>query len=320
MMSRRTLLTLPALVAFWSLGRWLGSSPLPDVPTLSPPDGALRVFHLGHSLVGPDIPHMLAQLAPEGHRWNSQLGSGTNLKQHWEPDLPILDFETSNQPPAYRDAHEAIGSGDYDAVVLTEMVELRDAIRYFDGAEYFQRWADLARSGNPQTRIYLYETWHHLDDPDGWEARISNDLDTLWLQKLAGADSRTNPDRPPYLIPAGQTMAAVAQAAEAGRIDGISSREDLFARNAEGQLDTIHINDLGAYVVALTHYSVLYQRDPLGLPHQLRRADGRPAQSFSSQAAQEVQRIIWEVLLAQPRTGLAAAAQAALATPQARDD
>lgn len=312
MMSRRALFALPLVAAAWPLARWLRPAPLPDVPVLPAPQGPLKVFHLGHSLVGVDMPHMLAQLAPTGHDWNSQLGSGTNLKQHWEPDLAILDFEKVNQPPTYRDAREAIGSGDYDAVVLTEMVELKDAIRYFDGADYFQRWADLARAGNPNTRIYLYETWHYLNDPKGWEARIAEDLPTLWLEKLSGIDSRQAPDRPAYLIPAGQVMAAVAQAAEAGEIDGLTTREDLFARTPQGTLDTIHISDLGAYVVALTHYAVLYQRAPLGLPHRLTRADGSPAQSLSDTAAAQVQALVWQTLLAHPRTGLAAAAQGAL--------
>lgn len=308
MMSRRALFALPAVLALYPLSRWLRApAPLPDVPILPAPSSALRVFHLGHSLVGADMPHMLAQLAPKGHGWNSQLGSGTNLKQHWEPELAILDFEATNQPPAYRDARVAIGSGDYDAVVLTEMVELRDAIRYFDAAAYFQRWADLARAGNPQTRIYLYETWHHLNDPKGWEARIDADLDALWLEALSGADSRATPERPAYLIPAGQVMAAVARAAAAGEIDGLTGRNDLFARTDTGALDTIHINDLGAYVVALTHYAVLYQRSPIGLPHQLLRADGSAADSLTAQGAQQVQRIVWHSVLAQPRTGLSAA-------------
>ncbi|MEP1330923.1 hypothetical protein [Pseudophaeobacter sp.] len=303
MKQRRALLLLPALLALWPLARWIKPAPLPPVPPLAAPTGALAVYHLGHSLVGPDMPHMLAQLAPAGHHWNSQLGSGTALKEHWEPDLQIRDFAITNASSAYRDAREAIGSGDYDAVILTEMVELRDAIRYFDGADYFHRWADLARSGAPETRVYLYETWHHLNDPDGWETRIAQDLGPLWLGKLTGADSRANPERPAYLIPAGQVMAAVTRAAGAGEIDGMTTREDLFARNDQGALDTIHINDLGAYVVALTHYAVLYQRNPLGLPHQLQRSDGSAAKSFGPAAAAQVQKIVWETVLAQPRVG-----------------
>ncbi|MEP2718649.1 hypothetical protein [Pseudophaeobacter sp.] len=314
MKTRRWIFAVPALIAlgaFGGLGRWLWPAPpLPPVPVLTPPGEALRVFHLGHSLVGPDMPHMLAQLAPEGHRWNSQLGSGTNLKQHWEPDLAILDFETTNTAPTFREAREAIGSGDFDAVVLTEMVELRDAIRYFDGADYFHRWADLARSGTPATRLYLYETWHHLDDPAGWETRIAEDLEALWLQGLSGQDSRAAPDRPAYLIPAGQVLAAVVQAAETGEIDGLNSRYDFFAQTPDGAQDMIHFNDFGAYVVALTHYAVLYQKSPVGLPHRLTRADGSPANSLLSDAAQRVQQIVWDRVLAHPRSGIAEAAQA----------
>ncbi|NSY40584.1 hypothetical protein [Leisingera sp. ANG59] len=283
------------------------SRSVPVPPPLAPLVEPLKVFHLGHSLVGPDMPHMLTQLAPEGHSYNSQLGSGTSLRAHWEPDEDILDFETANQPPAYRDAREAIGSGEYSAVVLTEMVELRDALKYFDAARYLGKWADLVRQSSPETRLYLYETWHRLDDPDGWLQRVERDLEALWTRQLLGADNRCNPQRPVYLIPGGQALAAVARAAEAGEIPGLASREALFARTPEGGLDTIHINDLGAYVVALTHYAVLYQRAPAGLPHQLARADGTPAEAFSPEAAARVQQIVWKTVRALPRTGLAAA-------------
>lgn len=274
------------------------------VPQLSPPDAPLNVYHLGHSLVGADMPSMLAQLAGEGHRWNSQLGSGTSLKQHWEPAEPILDFDLVNTPPTYRDAREAIGAGTYDAVILTEMVELRDAIRYFNAAKYLRRWANLARNANAETRLYLYETWHPLDDPDGWLHRIDTDLDRLWLGKLAGSDSRRNPKHPLYLIPGGQVMAAVARAAEAGNIDGLTKRGQLFAKTPSGEQDMIHFNDLGAYVVALTHYTVLYHRSPVGLPHQLLRADGHTADALTPTAARQVQNIVWQVVTSLPRTGV----------------
>lgn len=187
------------------------------------------------------------------------------------------------------------------------MVELRDAIKYFDAAKYLGKWADLARKALPQTRLYLYETWHRLDDPDGWLERVDGDLEALWVGKLLGQDSRQNPQHPVYLIPGGQVLAAVVRAAEAGEIPGLASRESLFARTPDGDLDTIHINDLGAYAVALAHYAVLYQRSPVGLPHELSRADGTPAEAFSAEAAAKVQQIVWQVVRRLPRTGLAAA-------------
>lgn len=308
MMGRRGLLAAGAAAATLGLMVFATRSrSVPVPPPLAPPEGPLKVFHLGHSLVGPDMPHMLMQLAPDGHAYNSQLGSGTSLRGHWEPDEEILNFETANQAPAYWDAKEAIGSGEYGAVVLTEMVELRDALKYFNSAKYLGKWADLARQASPQTRLYLYETWHRLDDPDGWLQRIDGDLDALWTRQLLGTDSRRNPQKPVYLIPGGQVLAAVARSAEAGEIPGLVSREALFARTPEGELDRIHINDLGAYVVALTHYAVLYQRPPMGLPHQLTRADGTPAETFSAAAAARVQQIVWETVRALPRSGIAAA-------------
>lgn len=299
-MKRRGFLALLTLLP--ALGAAASTVPVPILP---PPATPLNVFHLGHSLVGNDMPHMLAQLAGDGHRWNSQLGSGTSLKQHWEPSEGILDFDKVNAPPIYRDAHEALGSGEYDAVVLTEMVELRDAVRYHGSAKYLRKWGNLVRGTSPNARLYLYETWHRLDDPAGWLDRIDADLEPLWLGKLAGSDTRRNPKRPIYLIPGGQVIAAVARAAEAGQIDGLSKREQLFAREPSGKQDMIHFNDLGAYVVALTHYTVLYHRSPAGLPHQLTRANGSMADELSAMAARQVQDIVWQVVTALPRTGVA---------------
>ncbi len=274
-------------------------------PPLPAPEGPLKVYHLGHSLVGHDMPSMLAQMVGQGHSWNNQLGWGTTLKAHWEPDVDIAGFD-DNRPPNFRDAREAVSSGEYDAVVLTEMVELKDAIKFFDSPRYAQLWADAARGASETTVVYLYETWHNLDTEPGWLERIDNDLEALWVRKVLGPDTRRNPERPVYLIPGGQVLGAVARAAESGEIEGIDSRDDLFLRKDNGELDTIHVNDLGLYVVALTHYAVLYHRSPVGLPHELNRADGSPADSFSSGAARAIQSMVWDVVTSIPRTGVSA--------------
>lgn len=123
-------------------------------PAPAPPAHGLRVFHLGHSLVGRDMPAMLAQLAGDTHRYESQLGWGTSLKEHYEPAETINGFEQENDHPRFRPAREAIGSGDYDAVVLTEMVEIRDAIKYHDSSKYVARWASLAREAGPAGDVF----------------------------------------------------------------------------------------------------------------------------------------------------------------------
>ena len=271
---------------------------------LSKPEGALQVFHLGHSLVGRDMPAMLAQLAGNGHAYDSQLGWGTSLKEHWEPDLAINGFDVENAHPRFRAAKEALETGGYDALVLTEMVEIADAIRYHDSAEYLALWAGLAWDANPQARIYLYETWHHTDDSLGWLTRIDRDLRKFWQGRMK-YPALAKGDAPIHLIPAGQVKAAFVRAIKAqGGLDGITGVDDLMGKQADGTPDTIHFNDLGAYLVALTHFAVLYHRSPVGLPFKLLRADGTQAVAPTPAIAALMQRIVWEVIKRHPETGV----------------
>lgn len=275
---------------------------------LAAPETPLRVFHLGHSLVGRDMPVFLQQLAPDGHDHQSQLGWGTPLRAHWEPEEEIGGFEAENAHPHYRDAKAALASGDYDAVVLTEMVEIRAAIEYFGAAEYLAKWAEEARAGRPDAPVYLYETWHRLDDEEGWLTRLDLDLDRYWETEILRRALALDPERRPiHVIPAGQVLAAFVREIETtDRVPDLDSREDLFNRDESGALDTIHINDIGAYLVALTHFAVLYHQSPVGLPHELIRADGSKMATITPQTARLMQEVTWSVVSAYDKTGIAA--------------
>ncbi len=275
----------------------LYSAPLPA------PADALSVFHVGHSLVGRDMPAMLQQLAGQGHSHASQLGWGTPLKAHWEPDETVNGLELVNTAT---EAREAIASGSSDAVVITEMVEIRDAIKYFNSAEYVANWARLAWEADPQTRVYLYESWHEITDPEGWLERLDRDLTLYWEgELLRRALASDDMEKPIYVIPAGQVFGRFVGEIEArGGVGDMTRREDLFALNNEGAQDPIHFNDIGAYLVALTHYAVLYQRNPVGLPHELTKADGTPAKTPGPEAARLMQEIVWEVVTGYPKTGV----------------
>jgi hypothetical protein len=275
--------------------------------SVTPPQSPLTVFHLGHSLVNRDMPAMLAQLAPPGHAYDSQLGWGTTLQAHWG-DAPINGFEAENAHPRFRPAIEAVKSGDYDAIVLTEMVEIRDSIRYFDSPEYLSRWATEAIKARPDVRVYLYETWHQLDDPEGFLERIDLDHERYWLSRVLGPALTKLPDTAQiFLIPAGPVMAAFIRTVEAqGGLGNVRDRTDLFARAEDGTLDVIHLNDLGNYLVALVHYAVLYQQSPVGLPHALTRADGSLATAPEPAVAQLMQETTDSVVRSLGLSGLAA--------------
>lgn len=267
-----------------------------DTPAPAP-QGPRQVYHLGHSLVGRDMPAMLAQLAGEGHGYASQLGWGATLRSHWEPDVPVKGFEAENAHAAYRDPGEALASGTYDALVLTEMVEIADAIRYHDTPTYLHRWA--AKGQEAGMVVYLYETWHQLNDPAGWRVRLDRDRALYWEDAvLRPALAQSDPPHPIYVIPGGSVMSALSRALETGGAVGpLGQHGDLFK-------DDIHFNDYGAYLMALTHYAVLYQRDPTGLPHTLQRADGTPADDPGPAAARLMQKIVWQVVSQDAMTGV----------------
>ena len=101
-------------------------------------------------------------------------------------------------------------------------------------------------------------------------------------------------------------MAEFVRAIEAqGGIGNIPDRTALFARDANGEQDMIHLSDLGKYLVALTHYAVLYKRSPMGLPTQLNRADGTAAEAPAPEAAELMQEVVWRVVQDLPETGVA---------------
>ncbi|NND19880.1 MAG: hypothetical protein HKN98_15000 [Silicimonas sp.] len=260
-----------------------------------------RVFFIGHSLIGKDMPAMLAQLAPEGHGYESQLGWGAELQAHWEPDVPLAGGEVENAHPRFREAREAVASGDYDVLVVTEKIGLQASIEYHESWRYLALWAESAWAANPDTRVYLYETWHETDVAEGWLARIDGDLGALWEREIVDrALTETGAERPIYVIPAGQVLAAFVRRLDAeGGVGGLASRADLFD-------DSIHVNDLGDYLVALTHYAVIYGRSPVGLPYELVLADGSPAAAPGPEAARLMQEVVWDVVTSYPRSGVRA--------------
>lgn len=273
---------------------------------LSPPEKPLNVYYLGHSLVGRDIPAMVQQLAESGHDYRVQLGWGTTLRAHLDPDHEIAGFEKENNHSKFRGLEDALSANNYDAFVFTEMVEITDAFKYFESVKYTTKLINSIHESNPDTRIYLYETWHEVTDPKGWTKRLDHDLEAYWLGEILDkALARTKLKKPVYVIPAGQALAAFFKELEKrGSTPDISKPEDIFARTDTGELDPIHINDLGAYFVALVHYATLYQQSPVGKPHKLLKATGEPATPPSEETAALMQEIVWQVVSNFPRSGI----------------
>lgn len=292
------MLSLPILVPGAALGRDLTPEELAaryEAP-LVPPEGPVAVYHLGHSLTGRDMPAILAGFA--GHAWNSQLGWGASLNAHRKGEVAGMAEE--NATPAFRPVAEAIASGDYPVVVLTEMMALEDAIRWHDAPAALAYWAIEIRKARPDARVYLYETWHSLkdtsNDPGDWLGRIGQDLGRLWEGALLRPAMGQEGVGTIHVIPGGQVMAAAVRAAEAGALPGLSGVESFLS-------DDIHFNDTGAWLMAVAHYAVIYGRSPVGLPAEVTRADGSRF-AIDPAAARRMQEIVWEVVTAYPPSGV----------------
>lgn len=262
---------------------------IPAPPVASP----LKVYHLGHSLVSRTMPSMLQQLSGHGHDYRSQLGWGTSIAQHLKGAREISGYAEENDHPHFQPLDEALADPDYDVLVFTEMIGLREAVLYHDSSAAVTRLVEKARTLNPNLSFALYETWHPLNEGD-WQARIPEARATLWEPALLAPAIRAS-GAPVRIIPAGTIMAELIRQVEASPdgIGGITSRYDLFS-------DDIHLNDLGYYLVALAHYATLYRQSPEGLPYQLLREDGTPADAPSPELAREMQRITWQVVSSSP--------------------
>ena len=252
----------------------------------------LRVVMSGHSLTDPVRDPLEAMIrAAGGPRATVELSTipGSPLEWRWN-NAPGLDLRAR--------------VADFDVVVLTERVALSNTVPYHNTAEYALRFSRLAWEAGAQ--VVLFASWVTLEtgpafagqgaDPDAglaWRERLDREL--LAWEAIRDFVNAQRPQGAPEmrLIPAISVMAALYDEIAAGRapIDDIAV---LFR-------DDIHPSALGAWVVALAHYAVIYGRDPSGLT--------RP-EGLSPAVAAWFEALVWRVVSAHPGSGISASGAA----------
>lgn len=146
----------------------------------------------------------------------------------------------------------------------------------------------------------------------GWAGRL-----TRWVRAPS-----CQPARPIFLVPVGTVLARLAD--RMSREEWPLELADLFVnpyvgppswpsdideaearrmlrtmprRHPDADVDDVHASELGVYVAALVHFAVLYRQSPEGLPPL--------APGLSAETAARLQRLVWEVVSTDPRTGIA---------------
>jgi hypothetical protein len=258
---------------------------------MSVSDLLTTVLFVGHSLVGPSLPPMVAAgLDKIGAPYAvaAQVINGAPLRYSWD-----------NSSQGERgDARVILPQGETAVLVLTEATPIAPQIDWNDTAVYVAKFAGLAWEQRPDTQVYIYETWPSLNsgpgtviegDPDAgipWRERLTADL-PLWESATAKANA-ARPNGAPLVrvIPAGQAMGQLADAVAAGEVPGIDRIEALFD-------DDIHPSDQALYFLAMVHVAAISGKDPKGLPAKLTRHWLSRAGVINDAQAAAFQRIAW---------------------------
>lgn len=221
-----------------------------------------RVIMSGHSLTDPIPPYLSAMVGAAG-------GRGAVIERSTIPGS-TLDWRWAH-PGNPVDAKAVIGQ--YDLLVLTERVPLLDTMVYHNSPQEALRWVMHAWENGAET--VLYATWVTLaTGPEATDAESRAGLP--FRKRLEREQERwneirahVNANRPEgmnelQMIPGPQIMLALDAAITAGKAPGLRDIRDVF-------YDEIHVNDTGAYLMALAHFAVIYDRDPRDIPAGLGR-------------------------------------------------
>ena len=221
-----------------------------------------RVIMSGHSLTDPIPPYLAAMVAGAG-------GRGGVIDRSTIPGSP-MDWRW-NHPGQPVDARAEIGR--YDLLVLTERVPLLNTMTYHNSPQEALRWAEHAWVQGVDT--VLYATWVTLatgpeagDDEAraglSFRERLEREQGRWETIRAYVNENRREGMAEMQMIPGPQIMLALDAAIAEGQAPGLRDIGDIF-------YDEIHVNEIGAYIMALAHFAVIYGGDPRDLPLGLGR-------------------------------------------------
>lgn len=260
-----------------------------------------RIVMSGHSLTDP-IPVPLEMMVRAA---GGKEALGMAIDPSTVPGSP-MEIRWRDTNAYHTDARRDIGN--YDVLVLTERVPLSNTFPWHDSPGFALLWFNHAwanGNGGRGAETILYATWIHSDsgpdstfphkDPDmfiPFRERLPIEM-AMWQQILDHVNAnRTDGSPPMRMIPGPLLMAAVYDAIAEGTAPGLTAITDLFS-------DTIHVGPIGAYLMALAHFAVIYRRDPRTIPN-FAAEPGWPR----PETADWMKSLVWDVVRAHPDSGV----------------
>lgn len=216
-----------------------------------------------------------------------------------------MDWRWDHRNQYMPDARHDIAN--YDLLVITERASLSGTMPWHNSKAMALRWFTHALENGANgagAETILYATWLDTDSGPGFDNPYNDPEGHLTFRERLPLEmarwqailDHVNTHRPEgaaamQMIPGPLIMAAVYDAIAAGQAPGLSRIEDLFS-------DTIHLNDAGAYLIALAHLAVIYGQDPRDVSDRLSR-QGAPA----PETAAWMRQLVHDVLRAYPDSG-----------------
>jgi hypothetical protein len=282
-----------------------------SAPTRSPV--SLRVYHIGNSVTDTIRYKPIVSLA-------RTRGKQYTLGRHTMPGTPLYGMLDNpdkgfSEPPFGR-TFQALTEYQWDVITLQPFNCLLEGKRERD-VDTARRYLDLLLQKSPDVQVYVYSRWPGrppIDDKDKKKGYQPIDYAALWdrpytenwvgktyetrdyFQRMVDRLNQTESARlrrPVLLIPVGDVFYELNRRIKAGQIAGMSDINSLYT-------DGVHLNDTGAYIVALTFYATIFHDDPRGLP-----TTGYG--EIPPDLAAALQEVVWSVVNHHPYSGVKSA-------------
>lgn len=190
-----------------------------------------KVYWVGHSLIS-SIDNYAS--SSEGlinlvNTFATSQGKNYDFHKHTIPGAPI-GWNWGANATAWNDAepliHPLINTshsdyGTFNVMVVTEGVSVESSYEWWYSPFYARKFFNAAKAANPNTRLFIYESWHHFNAADNdmrgyygaqssfnWRNYMVNKARPTWEKIIDEASDPTLTPNAPEYVYQGTTVAA----------------------------------------------------------------------------------------------------------------
>ena len=271
-----------------------------------------RVYHIGNSLTDNIYYGGLKRLAEQKndtYTYGKEVSPGVPLDMLWAGKSKTGSIYSQGPYGTYTNA---LKNYTWDDMTLEPFDNWLPGST--GDVQIAENFINYATKKSPNLQTYIYERWPRrpldskgnflpfdytatytkaytssptrydlADERQGYFVDLVNDINKAMPKAKNKVD----------LVPVGDVFEDLDKLAKAKKLNGISSITQFYE-------DSIHMNKMGAYVISLTFYATMFDKDPVGttVPGAF--------SPISSKLAGEIQNAVWSVVSTNPLDGVKA--------------